>query len=196
MNRLSLLVVLLVAWLAACESQPSRHYVLSSLSGPVSLPGPERARLALEEVQVPPYLDRRNIVSYQTSNRLDVANLDVWAEPLDMGIARVLREDLARLLADQRIAVMPADLGDADVRLSVWVLRFEQDASGEAALEAQWQLVPADGSREPLLRRSEHREPVSGQGYDGIAAAMNETLHGLSRDIADAVVKLGSPPRR
>lgn len=195
MNRLLPLVVLLAVWLAACESQPSRHYVLSSLSGPVSLPGPERARLVLEEVQVPPYLDRRNIVSYQTSNRLDVADLDVWAEPLDMGIARVLREDLARLLADQRVTVMSADLGDADIRLSVWVLRFEQDASGEAALEAQWQLVP-DGSREPLLRRSEHREPISGQGYDGIAAAMNETLHGLSRDIADAVVTLGSPPRR
>ncbi len=189
MNRVRLLMLIAVV-LAGCESKPTNFYYLEALGSPAEIPSDQAARLAIEEVNVPRYLDRPDIVSQESGTGLKVSDVDQWAEPLKFGIARVLQGDLAHLLAKRPIMVVPADFTDADAELFVQVSRFEVTAAGEAVVEAHWRIVRTDDGVELIIGRSEHRQIYSGDGYLVVTAALNEALHGLSRDIADAAAKL------
>jgi uncharacterized lipoprotein YmbA len=59
----------------------------------------------------------------------------------------------------------------------------------EAVVEAQWRIVRTRDNVELAIGRSEHRQTISEDGYLTITTALNEALHGLSRDIADAAAK-------
>ncbi len=186
-TRLGLcLAVFAALGVLGCESRPTNFYYLESLGPPAFDPVTPRAKLVVEEVNLPQYLDRPDIVSQAAGNRLDVPDIEKWAEPLQDGVARVLRADLAYLLADRGVVVVPAEFTNGDVQVFVNVSRFEVTASAEAVIEAQWRIVRMDAGTELALRRSEHRLAVSGEGYDAITGALNETLHALSRDIANA----------
>lgn len=185
---LSWLVVLAV-FIAGCEGTPTNFYYLQSLGPSASGPSDHRARLVIEDVTLPPYLDRADIVTQEQANRLDISDVQQWAEPLHDGFARVLREDLSSLLAGEQVLVVPANFTEADVQVFVDVSRFEVLEGGDAVLEAQWRLVRARDGRELVLKRSLHRAPVAGVGYGAITAALNETLHGVSRDIAAVVTE-------
>lgn len=182
---------------AGCASAPINYYYLEPLSSNEVSPPDYVARLAIEEVRVPPYLDRFDIVTQKQANSLKVSGVDQWAEPLDDGFARVIRSDLSHLLAEDKVIVIPGDFTNAEAELSVFISRFEVDAAGTAILEAQWRILRTGDDLEVVFRRSEHRQAVAGEGYPAITAALNETLHGLSRDIArgtaeniDAIGKL------
>lgn len=196
-RRLSLCFAML-AGLAAlgCEGRPTNFYYLESLGPPAVDPVVPRAKLVVEEVQLPQYLDRPGIVSQTQGTRLELPSVEQWAEPLKDGVARVLRADLAHLLASSDIVVVPTDFTEGDAKVFVNVSRFEVTASAEAVIEAQWKIVRAGDARELVLRRSEHRRAVAGEGYGAITSALNETLHALSRDIADAAAAqtLRAPP--
>lgn len=189
-NCLSCWMVILAVVVASCESKPTNFYYLESLGPPPSGPSDHQARLVIEEVTLPPYLDRFDIVSQQQANRLDVSDVEQWAEPLDDAFARVLRSDLSNLLADKRVLVVPANFTEAEASVFVDVSRFEVvEGEDSAVLEAQWRIVRARDGRELVLERSLQRAAVTGEGYGAITAALNETLHGLSRDISAAMTK-------
>jgi uncharacterized lipoprotein YmbA len=183
------MVCLAVLAAAACESTPPDYYYLQSLGPAEAGIDDYQARLVVEEVTLPNYLNRSDIVTQQQVNRLDVAETEKWAEPLDAGVARVLRADLAHLLAERRVLVTPRDFTDPDARLYVHISRFEVSGGSEAVLDAQWRLERSRDRRELVLRQSQHRQPITGEGYPAITAALNETLHNLSRDIAAAVAE-------
>ncbi len=198
MNKiLCTLVVPVVLAAAGCTSAPINYYYLEPLSSTEAPPSDFVARLAIEEVRVPPYLDRFDIVTQKQANSLEVSGVDQWAEPLDDGFARVIRSNLSHLLAENKVIVVPADFTRAEAEVSVYISRFEVDAAGTAVLEAQWRILRTGDDLEILFRRSEHRQAVAGEGYPAITVALNETLHALSRDIArgaaeeiDAIGKL------
>lgn len=189
-NRLGLgFAAIAVLAMLGCESKPTNFYFLESMGPPAADPVTPRAKLVVEDVKLPHYLDRPDIVSQAGGNRLALPDTEQWAEPLSDGVARVLRADLAHLLADRDVVVVPADFTQGDAQVYVNVSRFEVAASGEAVIEAQWKIVRTDDDHELVLRRFENRTSVTGEGYDAIAAAQNESLHALSRDIAGAVAQ-------
>jgi uncharacterized lipoprotein YmbA len=201
------ILVLAVAMLAGCQSTPTNFFYLGPLSPPPGQAGgPDTGgrdiRLSVEEVGIPRYLDRPDIVSQTGETSLDVSGSNHWAEPLKDGVARVLQGDLVHLLADRPVMVLPARFTDADAELYVQVSRFEVTPGGEAVVEAQWRIVRTSDGADLVVQRSEHRQPVAGQGYPTITAALNEALHGLSRDIAAATKEqidrraISGPPGR
>jgi uncharacterized lipoprotein YmbA len=85
--------------LTACAtSAPTRFYVLSSL--PAS--GAESRNAKLEDctavgvgpVELPDYLDRTEIVTRVSPNKLELAQFDQWAESLESNFSLVLAENL------------------------------------------------------------------------------------------------------
>lgn len=186
-RRLGLLVVIAGLTVGGCESTPTNYYYLEALSPPPQHVAVPSARLVVEDVTLPQYLNRADIISQKDGTQLDVPDVEQWAEDLDRGVARVLEADLAHLLADQGIVVVPADFAEGDAKLSVHVSRFEVTAAKDAVIEAQWRLVRAEDDAELLLRRASHRQEVSGEGYEAVTLALNEALHALSRDLAAAI---------
>jgi len=185
-------LVLLTATLAACgsgPSAPSRFYVLSSPPDLVSKKQQEKAGqeliIGIGPVTLPPHLDRTQIVTQASQYRLDLKDLDQWAEPLKEGFTRVLAQNLSQLLETGRVFRFPWRRPfTVKVQVTVEVLRFDTDAAGESVLAARWNILDGDGRKLLYSRTSTYRNQTSGKGVEPIVAAMSRNLVELSREIA------------
>lgn len=180
-----LLLGLLV--LGACSGPPATWYHLEAGPAPTTVVADPVATVAMEEVRLPPYLDRSDIVMRRPGNRLAVSETAQWAEPLGAAIARVVRSDLAAALGPRGVRVVPADFADSTLDIYIAVSRFEVTADGTAVLHAQWRLVDGESGEEILLREADHRQPAAGEGHPYAVAALNRTVHEMAAAIADAV---------
>ena len=176
-------------------SAPVRLYTLTplaALQAGTDAAGPEGTAIVLRPVTMPGYLDRIQIVTRRGHDEIALGEFDRWSDPLKEGATRVLGENLAGLLREDRIAVLP-HRGSQPVKytVAVDVARFEGNGGGDVALEARWRIAGADG-RELTVRRSTFSEATGGPGYGPLVAAMSRALGALSRDIATAI---GDLPR-
>ncbi len=191
-------LVLLTATLVACGSGPSppgRFYVLASPPELVSKKPQEKAGrelvVGVGPVQLPPHLDRTQIVTQASQYRLVLKDLDQWAEPLKEGFTRILAQNLSRLLNTDQIVRFPWRRPfTVQVQVTVEVLRFDTDAVGESVLAARWNILDGDGRKLLYSRTSTYRDQASGKGVEPIVAAMSGNLVELSREIAVSVLAL------
>ena len=100
--------VWLVAVLAgACgslfpKSPPSDFYLLTAAEPPARVSPPAPAPpILLGAVRLPPYLDRRELVTRLAPNQLRVEDLELWAEPLRESVPRTIERDLATQLGER-----------------------------------------------------------------------------------------------
>ena len=126
------LLCLLACLLSACgKSAPTYYYLLESGEKPFSSPALPSTSLRIAHVGIPGSLDRQGVVSRSEGDPLlNVNNFDIWAEPLDQGIRRVLREVLSPPLLAGDIAVQTTDDAGWKAALLVDVLRLD-GAPGE-----------------------------------------------------------------
>ena len=169
-------------------SAPTKFYTLAPvatpLSGTMAMPG---LSLGIGPVTIPAYLDRPQIVTRQGPEELSLAEFDHWAEPLKVGVPRVLADNLAALLGTDRVSLFPwAKAPAGQVQVVVDLTCFEGALGKEVALSARWRLLGSDG-REVVVRQAAITEATGGAGYDVLVVAMSRALGTLSRDVAAAV---------
>ncbi len=193
-TTLSLFVCTVVVTACAGATEPSRFYTLST---PPELeqerPKTNKQReisIGVGPVELPPYLDRPQIVTQSTRHKLDLAEFDQWAEPLRDNFTRVLAENLSVLMATDQIAIFPWRRPvSIDYQIAVKVIRFDT-ASGATVLVARWNLFGKDGRELLYTGRSSFRQPVNGASFEATVAAMSETLADFSREVATATLAL------
>jgi len=187
--------ICLFAWGGCASSKMARFYTLSPLSGAgepsKTVPGGQGIAVAVGPVAIPDYLDRPQILTRSGTREIKLAEFDRWAGSLEEDISRVLAENLSVLLAKDHVTVLrwgrDAYPFPAEYRVGIDVTRFEGTIGESVTLAAQWS-VSGEGDKKILVaRESIVKEPVGGQDYDALVAAMSRALAGLSRDIADAV---------
>jgi hypothetical protein len=186
------LVILIPVCGCLGRSQPTRFYLLQSISG---IPAEKTAVLKREGMHIgvgpitlPEYVDRPQIVTLVGPHELALADFDQWAEPLKESVPRILGENVSALLATQHVYVYPwTGSTPLDYQIEVDVTRFDAARSGEAMLNARWTILSGN-SKEILMRKnSVITEESGGPGYDALAAAESRLLEKLSREIAVAV---------
>jgi uncharacterized protein len=194
---LFLIVAALILTGCVGVADPTRYYVLSSISA-----GPNGAQrtsassaatgvaVGVGPVLIPGYLNRAQIVTRSAGDDVEISTYHRWAEPLENGIAQVLANDLAAQIGSERIAVFPWRGGIArvlDYQVAVMILKFEGLPGGQVTLDARWRLVGRDG-QELALKRSTMSEPVAGTGYQSLVTGMNRLLGTLAREIAAEIL--------
>lgn len=149
--------------------------------------------VGLGPLELPDYLDRFEIITRTSPNRLDINEGHRWAGPLKSEITRILAADLERLTGVNHVAVFPWTTStEPDLRFRIKIHTFEGRPGGTVKLKASWSLTPAQ-SQSPALRRVTHiEEQVRGNRIEDMITAMGIALSGLSREMADAVGKAGS----
>ncbi len=170
----------------------SRFYVLTPLvltdpTSSATLPG-RRLALGLGPVNVPPYLDRPEVVTRVNPNELKPAGYERWAEPLGTQIRGTLAMNLATLLKTDRVVAFPWYGGTAlDYVVTVDVYAFERDPENRADLVARW--LVKDGRAGTVLRAEETRlhEAAASETTADLVAALSRALGELSRAIASAI---------
>jgi len=191
---LALLALLLLVG-CATSSPPVNFYTLNALQASGDVSGDKGVArplsIGLGPVQLPEMLDRPQIVTRAGENRLQLAEFDRWAGSLRNDFSRILGDNLSVLLNTEDIIVFPWGGGvEIDYQVVVEVASFDAVLEQNATLNARWKL--REGGQGKVLKgeRSVLRQPIQGQDYAAVVAALNRTLDAFSREIAAAIKAL------
>ena len=178
---------------AGCgRSRPSTFYTLSSLNAAPASPQPETGGrplvIEIGPIELPQYVDRPQIVTRVSPNRLALAEFNRWAEPLPHGFSRVLVENLSILLGTERITLYARrNPTPPDFQVMLNVTKFDGTPGGKVSLVARWSVVAKDGSEVAPITKSTISVATGAADYEGLAAAMSQAIAELSREIAAAI---------
>jgi len=183
-----------MAWLAGCtgKSPKSDFYTLGATpaSGPTATLSQDLA-IAVGPVTIPAELDRKQIVTRDAGNRIIVAELSRWAEPLQDNIAAVLTANLAARLATSKVAPHNREsLFPFTHHVVLNINLVDGDPQSEVLLDATWSIKKTGVSAPLLVKHTKIREPVKTPDYAGLVAAQSKTLAEIRTLIADAIKAL------
>ncbi|OPX92931.1 MAG: hypothetical protein A4E62_01394 [Syntrophorhabdus sp. PtaU1.Bin002] len=200
--RKALAGILFMLLVGCATSEPSRFYLLSSLpdSGEMQRSsGVPCVSIGVGPVRLPEYTNRPQIVTRTTQNELLRAQFDLWAEPLSDTFARVLAENLARLVCTKTVALFLSNLSmPLDYRVVMDVMRMDGSLGKEAILEAWWVISSGTEKKVFVSRQSRFVEPVRGQDYEALVQAHSRILASFSLEIAQTINELAkeNPPQQ
>lgn len=148
--------------------------------------------IAIASPALPDYLNRQQLVSRTSLGELRMNPSQLWAEPLDAGIARVTAANLGRLT--NSLNIQPVDrfiTTDYQTLLELRIDRFEPDADHTLVLKCTWKLQPVKGGL-ASTRAFETTVPMGSATAPVLPAgpqtervrAMDEALARLARQIA------------
>jgi hypothetical protein len=191
-----ILFISLAFMLGGCASpRPPTYYLLEPafVAGDPDGDGQPCMVIGLRPVRIPSYIDRPQIMVRTGRNELAISESNLWAEPLDENIARVISRNLETLTCAEVVNILPAGRsGPADYTLRIQVAAFEGGPGGEAVLEAGWTLSKGESRRTITSQRSRFTKPVPGDDYTYLVSAYSELVARLSGEIARAIADL--PP--
>ena len=179
------LLFALAAFGAACASTPSKFYTLS----PTAEPGGTTASysVAVGPVSVPAMIDRPQMVVRVGPNQVGIDEFNRWASPLQSDMARVVAENLAKILGTPLVSVFPqSTAAGASYRVLIDVMRFESAPGKSATLDAVWTVR---GAKEGASRagRTTVSEPAADGSTAALVAAHSRALGRLSGEVAEAI---------
>jgi len=184
---LALVTIAALAVSTGCGSSPKTNfYVLDSTAE--RAPITTDLRIGIGPVTLPPYLDRTAIVSRSSGTTIDVADFDLWAEPLEGAFARTLAEDISRLFGTEAVFVHPwGTTMKVIFRVPVRVIRFDSSPNGDATLVALWRIL--DDQQMELVgpQRSVISIDATDAAFPASATALSHAITTLSKEIAAAV---------
>jgi uncharacterized lipoprotein YmbA len=187
---LPLLCGLLLAGCSILAPLPdaSRFYTLTAVESG-GAPDPLRGVVVgVGPVHLPAYLERSEIVTRVAPNQVEFSSVARWADPLTRSFVSILREDLARILAPDRVVAFPwFDATGVTYGIEITVDRFEATADGNVDFWAHW-MLRAGATRAPLdggdFRKS---VPVPGRTTEAAVAEQSKLVAELAEMLATAV---------
>ena len=175
LRHTTIFLALLTLLLTACgRSAPTHFYLLDSGQPPLTADSLPAASLSIAPVSVPDYLDRNGLVRRSDGQtRLEVSELDIWAEPLGQGARRVLGEVLAARLLHLPLSLALFYLGLPQQAVDAQDLRIVDDRIGEHLTAA-------------LGLRHEHVQPARARDAEAFRLQQQRRARGVIDDIEHA----------
>jgi hypothetical protein len=172
-----------------CAKTPAPDFYLLAPDVPSQPPGfEEGVAVGVGPVELPPHLDRNQIVSREASTKLQLSEQHQWAEPLKAGFTRVLIVALGLELDSNRIYALPTRRRQAlDYQVAVDVFRFDGRLGGDVQLNARWAVLSGDGDTVLISKVSQIRVAIEGSDHGAFVAAQSLAVMRLGREIAGAV---------
>jgi len=167
---------------------PSRFYMLTAqpieLSAQTQSGAQQGPIVGIFQVELADHLKHQEIVTLSTANQVVLAASDSWGASLGNNITTVLSLNLSNMIPTERVAILPSSRSvPLDYRVNVSISTFEKGPDGVVQLIAVWQVFKGDNQQLLAIRKSTITQPVEGDGYDAIVAAMSKALGELSRRI-------------
>jgi uncharacterized lipoprotein YmbA len=199
--RLFVIAAALLA-LAGCGSTRTSNFYQLDEPAATRLSGLERGvAVGVGPVNLPPYLDRPQIVIRGDGHKLELSEFNRWVEPLNESISRVIIVSLSNMLESTRVYKIPRRNKTIllEFRVEIDFARFDGIPGGNALLVARWTLYGREETalvtKVSIISESsvaEAKGSDSGQSsgevnFESLIAAQNRTLQRLSQEIVDAI---------
>ena len=174
------------------QSDPTRFYVLST-PAIAAAPATKGPAVHLRPVELASYIKAKPLIVRRGDNEIEFREYARWGEPLELGIGRVLREEL--LARGAASAVLAAGLRavdvDYDFELTVRVLACEGGANGAIHFRAAWELSTAGVKPGMVAQGDFHPTDLKwdGKSEAALASRLSEAVAALSGEIAAALAK-------
>lgn len=184
-----LLAVALILVNCGGQSAPTAFFMLSpSAESPLTAIEPDRFSVLVGPVVIADYLDRDQLVTLQSDYRVNIHDLNQWAEPPADNIKRVLIENLSVLLDTSFVYDADSQSSEvADFHILIDINRFHATAKGSAVMIAFWSLHDKDGvivhRKKSVLKAEAVHSTLAGQ-----VALLNHIIAGFSNEIAETIV--------
>jgi uncharacterized protein len=182
---------------AGCLGGPTpepQYFTLSSVAPSNGTPVATRPELGLVlgQIDLPRYLDRAELVTRTGDHGLRVWNLVRWGGSLRTDIARVVADDLSRLLGTERIAVYPAEARfPVNYRVLLELTELGSAPGSPVVLRARWTIAGPDGLALAVGATSLEQPPASGSWADYVSAH-RAALGAVTREIAERLAGLAA----
>lgn len=167
----------------------TRLYMLEPMTEPATaVKTAKPLAVIVREVRLPHYLDRPQIVTRDSSHRLQLAELDQWGGELREDMTRILAGNLGRLLGSDRVFSSPLNVAfQPDYRLEVEVLHFERTPEGRVQFAARWWLVRGADAKLLDSREASLSAVPSSDTYAALVSAMSTVYGEFARTVADHI---------
>ncbi len=172
---------------------PTRYYLLASTSPGGNAPAAGAPTLILRPIDLANYLKSPAILVRKGSNEIEFHDYARWGEPLDLGIGRVLREELIAGGGFGAVAGGGARGGSAEYshELIVRVLAGEGASDGAVNFRAVWRLAKTDAPAVAVaggdFRAADLR--WDGKSESTLAAQLSRAVSSLAAEISATVKK-------
>lgn len=190
LHRAALALATLV--LAGCAvAPPERFYRLAgpSTASPAAADGPV---IAVGAVVLPEWVDRPQIATVGSGQRVQVSEAHRWAEPLRPAVGRVVAEQLSAALGAPLVYAYPqVAVAEPAFRVTLNVQRFDGELGGAVTDEVLW-TVRRVSDGQLRTGRSTGKAVTTDASYDALAAAHVAALAAVSREIAQAIREWGA----
>jgi uncharacterized lipoprotein YmbA len=198
-HRLVLLLCAAAAWaLSGCallhpREDPTRFYVLTAPSGQADRKAEgesKRWKVGLRPMEGPAYLRSKAMVVRTGHNELHYAEFDRWAEPLDQGISRVMRETLGSTRNVESVALNSHGDDTLDYEVAIRIVACEgvrgEDGHSSLHFAVTWEIRLVEKSSTVAARGAFTAGPVAwnGKDYGQLAERLSEAVAGMSRAVA------------
>jgi uncharacterized lipoprotein YmbA len=179
------------------HSPPARFFVLRAVA---EAPATQTTRgvtgiVGILPVELPDHLVRSQMVTWASDNEVRLEEFARWAEPLNVGVTRVVRENLVTLLPDHRFLDYPWKSADSmRCRVQVEVRFFGLQADGTVRLDGRSALLPSQSDEplrvEPFVLRG---EPVETENPQAVVQSMSQLLAEMCDGLAHRIRNLPAP---
>ena len=190
MRRLAVIAItLLVAGCGMFRRTQNELYSIETIT-PAAVAAAAGLPLAVEAIQLPPAIDRREIVVRQDDHQLEIRGTHLWAGHLEDMVMHTLAFNLANRLADGMV-VLPGQAKPSVAVRQIFVV-FEELAAGpgeEFVLDARWTLRESTPGMPEIVRHERITIPMQSTDSAAVAAATSQALAML----ADRIVQLVAP---
>jgi uncharacterized lipoprotein YmbA len=177
------------------QADQTRYYLLTTApvpSEPDAVTPVKRLIVGVRAVEIAPYLQTKSFTVRSHANEISFLESTRWGEPLDLGLARVLAEDLQSLKNVGRVSTQPFRADEQrDFEILVRVTACEGTADGEVRFTAHWRILAPSAAIGTVAEGSYSASGLRWDGHDygQLAAKLSEAVGVLSRDIAAALPK-------
>jgi len=193
-----LLGVIAIAFLGGCsflrpQDDPTRFYVLTVPPAATERFADgefKKLRIGLKPVEVPAYLRTKSMVVRTGTNEIHFAEFDRWAEPLDQGIIRVMKENLSAARNVASVTLNSHGDDSLDCEVAIRILAFEgvraERGTSSIRFAASWE-VRAVGTNSTAIKRGGFTADVvawDGKDYGQLAERLSDAIAQASITLA------------
>ena len=175
------------------QSDPTRFYVLTVQSGPPAQASEgefKRWKVGLKPVELPVYLRSKAMVVRTGTNEIHFADFDCWAEPLDQGISRVMKETLSSARNVKSVALNSHGDDTLDYEVAIRILACEgvrlENGNGSMCFAVAWEALSV-GTNSTVTKRggfTAHQVAWDGKDYGQLAERLSEAIADASKALA------------
>jgi uncharacterized protein len=176
--------------LTACATPPTHFYLLESQSPPpvTSTTMTKKMLIGIGPLSLPALVDRKQIVTRDENNAIQLAEFHQWAAPLKDNVLTVLSKNIAAQQPNALVRSYPwGAYGEMDYRVIIDISRFDSQPGKSAHLEASWAIMEEKNHTIISHGQTNLEQQLNNTNYETMVQTQSKLLNEFSQQLSLAL---------